>query len=140
MSDLGFAVVFKFDRGRAAIFEGSEEEVYHWLVKVDQYLIWDVWDRMKGEYESAAAFLERLQEKYKPKPQLTEEDVRRIVDKRVGEILETIAKEADNRVSGLAAYEISDLMKPAYAAISNLTENIVDRLAESAQEKGRGGE
>ena len=130
MSDeLEYAVVFRFDRGRAAIFEGSEEAVYRWLTKIDQYSMWEVWKRNEG-YEAAASFVERLAEKYKPKPQLTEEDVRKIVDKRVGEILESIGKEAENRSNGLAAYEVSDIIKrTAFSAVVELMENITDRLS-----------
>lgn len=95
MSDeLEFAVVFKFDRGRAAIFEGSEEAVYFWLTKVDQHSIWEIWNRTEGSYEPAWQFLSRLKEKYKPKPQLTEEDVRRIFKEELSTFMNTVKDEA----------------------------------------------
>ena len=124
-----FAVVYKFDYGRSAIFEGSEEEVYRWLDRGDDISIWHIWDRAGRSYETSREFLDRLKEKYAPKPQLTEEDVIRIVDKRVGEILETVAKEAESRTCGLAAYGVDEMMKPAFSAISKLLEEITSRLS-----------
>ena len=134
-----FSVVFKVDRGKAAIFQGTEEAVYRWLARVDQHSIWEVWNHEGGGYEPAWRFLERLEEKYKPKPQLTKEDVQRIVDARVREVLETVGKEAEDRSSGLLAYETREIMRPAFAAFQTLMESITDKLAENDREKGAGG-
>lgn len=131
MSDeLDFAVVFKFDRGRAAIFEGTQEATYHWLSKVDQHSIWEVWDRSTGLYESATEFLERLAKAYKPKPPLTEKDVRRIVDGRIKQVLVTLKKEADDRSIGLAAYEETQRSRSAYATFSLLAQSVIRKLGE----------
>lgn len=129
MSDeLDFAVVYRYQRSRRPIFTGTEEAVYRWLSEPMQIDIWVVRDSSTGVYEPAEVFVERLTEKYKPKKPLTKEDVRRIVDERVGEILESLAERAENNVCGLAAYEVSDLMKPAFSAIHELLHNISSRL------------
>lgn len=124
------SVVFKFDRGRAAIFEGTEEQVYHWLAKVDQHSIWEIFDRTVNTYESVPEFLHRVGDQYKPKPPLTEEDVRKIVDRRIREVLERVGKEAEDRAHGLAAYEVGELARPAFDAVAKLMENITERLGE----------
>lgn len=127
-NELEFAVVFWVDRGKPAIFDGSEEEVYNWMSTQNNKGMWEVWNREARTYESGDYFLERLAEKYKPKPPLTEEDVLRLIDKRVGEVLETVAKEAEDRSIGLAAYETSDLMRPAFSAVCQLLEYVTNRL------------
>jgi len=137
MSDkLEYAVAYKFNRGLNPVFEGTEQEIYKWLAKVDQHSVWEIWDREHGDYETAAGFLARVGDKYKPKPLLTEEDVKRIADGRVREILETISKEADNRASNIS----DPAMKSACIIVAKLTEDIADRLAENDREKGLGGQ
>lgn len=136
-----FAVVFRVDHNMSAIFEGTEAEIYHWLVRQSNRAMWEVWEKRFHLYHPAEDFVARLAEKYKPKSPLTEEDVRRIVDKRVGEILETMAKEAEDRAASLAAYGVDEFARTAFAAVYQLLENITDRLAAANdREKGLGGQ
>ena len=65
------------------------------------------------------------------KPQLTEDDVHRIVDKKVGEVLEAFRKEADSRSIGLASYEVGELARSAFSAFSDLTRAVADRSTDS---------
>lgn len=75
-----------------------------------------------------------MAEKHKPKPQLTEEDVIRLIDKRVGEVLETVAKEAEVRANRLAKYEVSDIIaKTAFGSFAEVLEDITDRLSEGRE-------
>lgn len=100
MSDeLDFAVVFWVDRGKPAIFEGSEEAVYKWMSIQNNKGMWEVWNRQARTYEPGDEFLSRLAEKYKPKPPLTEEDVRRIVDDRLKEVFTFMVDTADEVIT-----------------------------------------
>lgn len=134
-----YAVVFRVDCNKDPIFEGTEAEVYLWLTRWTNRVMWEVYDTALVRYESSDDFVERLAEKYKPKSPLTEEGVNRIVDKRVGEILETMAKEAENRAA-LGVYGVDEFARTAFAAVYQLLENITDKLAENDREKGLGGQ
>lgn len=112
-----FAVVFGFDRGKHAIFEGPEESVYRWLANVEQRSMWEVWDRSMGDYETAEEFLTRLAEKYKPKPQLTEDDVRRIIDERLKEVFTFMVDASDEAIKSPASTEAE---KNAFVWIQSL--------------------
>jgi hypothetical protein len=108
MIDNHFAVVFKVDRDKPAIFEGTEEEVYKWLGRVERHSIWEIWDRSMGDYETPEEFLRRVGDKYKPKPQLTEDDVRRIIREELDKFLEAAYEAARNEASEISRQTTGD--------------------------------